>query len=714
MSKRSSRIDVHTPVHTPGKVPSQSIAYSGRCKCPIVYKAKRKRSPGILGFPDHLVFPDDALAEPPSPGAADNLLLASVKNDTLKLTFPVPATIMDPDGDKVQLVVDDVPLEPPVTFTGKIPGDPFEIDLPASVRTEGTHTIIYKVIYSGGGTESGPPQSFVVDLTAPGEPLLAELIVDELIKTKGLTSDKLKEDNGEQYLECTIAGYGGIAAGDIIEGTIRSTLRSRRKARGSMRRRPKDELTLRFLRADIEALGDGTLDFTYKVTDRAGNVSMASRPLTLKVLLKGELTGLLAPQIAAHNDGLIIDAEAREPLELVVPAHPGPPKIQPGDMIELVWGDAVHGLVAIPGGEEGNPQTLYPSYAALYDTWKKTTAGANLVASIDVFYRIIRNGIVAGTSAITTVAVNLFQVGGDPNPDPEDPVHPNLRPPYLETASKKYNEIPSDEFDQDATIYIPLYDRTFPPRKVLEEGDKVSVIYGAIAFPVRIVTEQEADGTADLQFTLTAAQIAQEGSGSKPLYFMVTRAITGGAENTSLSYEQPITVHGNDELPGEGSLEDGKYIPLNASGRITKDEINRGVKFITPHYANKKPGNRISIELYQAAGGSHAGNETPIEGSKYTFSKPVGEDDKDKETEFEIPAHHLLFPNNFCHIHVTWTATNEFGSVSNSTTPLVIVDTRGENAESKNKKKKKGKGKGKGKGKDQTKTKSKSKSKPKP
>lgn len=100
MSKRSSRIDVHTPVHTPGKVPSQSIAYSGRCKCPIVYKAKRKRSPGILGFPDHLVFPDDALAEPPSPGAADNLLLASVKNDTLKLTFPVPATIMDRTGIK--------------------------------------------------------------------------------------------------------------------------------------------------------------------------------------------------------------------------------------------------------------------------------------------------------------------------------------------------------------------------------------------------------------------------------------------------------------------------------------------------------------------------------------------------------------------------------------------------------------------------------------
>ncbi|KNX76875.1 hypothetical protein DA83_05060 [Pseudomonas sp. 250J] len=654
------------------------------------------------------MFPADTLAELPPSGVADNLLLASVEKDTLKLTFPVPATIKDPVKDKVQLVVDGVPLEPPVTFEGKKPGDTFEIDLPASVRTEGIHTIIYKVIYSGTGTESGPPQSFIVDLTAPGEPLLAELIVDELIKKNGLTSDKLKEDNGEQYLECTVAGYGGIAPGDITEGTISSTLRSRRKARGSMRRRPQDGLTLRFLRADIEALGDGTLDFTYTVTDRAGNVSMVSLPLRLKVLLKGELTGLLAPQIAAHNDGLIIDAEARAPLQLVVPAHPGPPAIQPGDMIELVWGNAVHELVAIPRGEEGDPQTLYPSYAALYDTWKQATAGANLVASIDVFYRIIRNDIVAGTSAITTVAVNLFQVGGDPNPDPEDPVHPNLRPPYLETASKQYNEIPSDEFDQDATIYIPLYDRTFPPRKVLEEGDKVSVIYGAIAFPVRTVTEQEADGTADLQFTLTAAQIAQEGSGSKPLYFMVTRAITGGAENTSLSYEQPITVHGNDELPGEGSLGDGEYIPLNGDGRITVDEIKRGVKFITPYFKNKQKGTTISVEVFQAVDDTHDDSETPIEGSKYTFSKPVGEDDKDKETEFEIPAHHLLFPNDFCHIHVTWTATNEFGSVSNSTTPLVIVDTRGENAESKNKKK------GKGKGKDQTKTKSKSKSKPKP
>ncbi len=651
----------------------------------MVYKATRKRSPGILGFTDPLVFPADALAELPPSGVADNLLLASVETDTLKLTFPVPASIKDPDGDSVQLVVDGVPLDPPVTFTGKQPGDPFEIDLPASVRTEGTHTIIYQVKYSGGGTESGPPQSFIVDLTAPGEPLLAELIVDELIKKNGLTSDKLKEENGDQYLECTIAGYGGMAPGDIIEGAISSTLRPRRKPRKSMRRRPNDGLTLRFLRPDIEALGDGTLVFTYTVTDRAGNVSIVSLPLTLKVLLKGELKGLLAPLIAAHNDGLIIDAEARAPLELVVPAHPGPPAIQKGDEIELVWGDAVHERVPIPDGEEGNPQTLYPSYAALYDTWKKATAGDNLVASIDVFYRIIRNDIVAGTSLTTTVAVNLFQVGGDPNPDPEDPVHPNLRPPYLETASKKYNEIPSDEFDQDATIYIPLYDRKFPPRKVLEKDDKVSVFYGAIAFPVRTVTEQEADGTADLEFTLTASHIAQEGSGTKALYFLVTRAIVGGSENTSLSYEQPITVHGNDELPGEGSLDDGEYTPLNASGRITGDEIKQGVKFITPHYANKKPSDTISIELYQAVGGTHDGSETPIEGSRYSFLKTVGEDDKAKETEFEIPAHHLLFPNDFCHIHATWTATNEFGPVSNSTTPVVIVDTRGDNAESKSK-----------------------------
>ncbi|MBC3438126.1 hypothetical protein HU735_22140 [Pseudomonas sp. BW16M2] len=681
MSKRSSSIDVHTP----GKVPSQSIARQGHCQCPMVYKTPRKRSPGILGFTDPLVFPADALAELPPSGVADNLLLASVEKDTLKLTFPVPDTIKEPEKDKVQLVVDGVPLDPPVMFTGKEPGDPFELDLPASVRTEGPHTIIYKVIYSGSGTESGPAQSFIVDRTAPGEPLLAELIVDELIKTNGLTSDKLTEESGEQYLECTIAGYGGLAPGDIIEGTISSTLRSRRKARGSMRHRPKDGLTLRFLRADIEALGDGTLVFTYKVTDRAGNVSRVSLPLTLRVLLKGELTGLLAPLIAAHGDGLIIDAEAREPLELVVPAHTGTPAIQKGDEIELVWGDAVHDLEPIPPGEEGNPRTLYPSYAALYDTWKKATAGDNLVASIEVFYRIIRNGIVAGKSLITTVAVNLFQVGGDPNPDPEDPVHPNLRPPYLETASKQYNEIPSDEFDQDATIYIPLYDRKFPPGKVLEKDDKVLVFYGAIAFPVRTVTQQEADGTDDLQFTLTATQIAQEGSGSKPLYFMVTRAITGGAENTSLSYEQPISVHGNDELPGEGSLDDGEYAPLNASGRITRDEINRGVKFITPHYANKKLGDTISIELYQAVGGTHDGSETPIEGSRYSFLKTVGENDKAKETEFEIPAHHLLFPNDFCHIHATWTATNEFGPVSNSTTPVVIVDTRGDNAESKNK-----------------------------
>lgn len=313
---------------------------------------------------------------------------------------------------------------------------------------------------------------------------------------------------------------------------------------------------------------------------------------------QGELIGLLAPEVPSFDDdGIIGEADARGPADVIIPAFTGAPGIQPGDQIQLVWGGQAHTLVAIPGGTEDQEHIVQASYAALYDTWKTATSGANQVANIDVLYRIVRNGLVAGTSPATTVAINLFQAGGDP--DPEKPEHPNLKAALLLSASGKPNEIPVEDFDKAATITVYWYDSQTPQQELFILNDRLNVTYGGTSLSERVISAADVANKADLVLPLTADQIRNEGSGEKILKYSVTRNVAGGAENTSHSPKQPVLVSGSDELPGGGTLPDANYRPLNGNGVIGPNEIKAGVFFVTPHYLNKEVGDIISIDLVQ-------------------------------------------------------------------------------------------------------------------
>ncbi|BDM21716.1 MULTISPECIES: hypothetical protein [Pseudomonas] len=657
------------------RVPANSIARRTLIKGPLTYKATLVSPPGIVEFPDPLVFPTEALAPLPPSGVPDNLLLASVRNDDLTLVFPVPRKVRDPDRDKVQLYVDGKSIGTAVTFTGFVIGDPFEIELPASARSEGTHTIVYRVTYfQGGGEEDGPNQSFRVDLTAPGRPTLGQLLVDEDIVRNGLTPDKLKNDAGTEYLESFVPSYEGVEPGDLLQGYINDTVAPNSTAENLIGGSD-DDVELRFVREDIEAAGDGELKFTYLITDRAGNNSLPSESLDLRVLLKGELTGLLAPEVPSFDDdGIIDEADARGPADVIIPAFTGTPGIQPGDQIQLVWDEQAHTLVPIPGGTEDQQHTVQASYAALYDTWKAATGGANQVANIDVLYRIVRNGLVAGTSPATTVAINLFQAGGDP--DPEKPVHPNLKAALLLSASGERNEIPVEDFDKNATITVYWYDSQIPEQELFLLNDRLNVTYGSTPLTERVIGAADVANKIDLVLPLTAAQIGNEGSGEKALKYSVTRRVAGGAENTSNSPEQPVLVSGSDELPGGGTLPDASYRPLNSNGVIGPNEIKAGVWFVTPHYLNKEISDTVSIDIVQHLDENHTPGDTPIEETRITMRKTVGPDDKDTVTEFPLDAAKLAFPLDLCHIYAEWTAENTAGAVTNDTTHIVI-DSRG-------------------------------------
>lgn len=669
MSTRPDSIEVAT---TTG-VPADSIARHSRFKRQQAYKATLVGQPGARQFKE-LEFPPAALAPPLPDGTKDNLLLASVKGDALTLQFEVPSKIRDPDQDKVQLVVDDTLIGTAVTFAGHKAGDIFDIELPASNRTEGIHSIKYRVFYEqGGGTEDGPNQSFRVDWIAPGRPTLGKLLVDDDVIDNGLTAAKLKSEAGVYYLESFVPSYEGVEPGDLIQGLINAT-----EAQDSTAVNEKggtdDDVELRFARTDIEAADDGTLQFAYQITDRAGNTSLPSEPLPLRVLLKGELVGLEAPKVPSFDDdGIIDEQEARNPADVIIPAFTGTPGIEPGDQIQLVWGTTEHGLVPIPAGSEDKEHTVQADYIALYDTWKAATGGSDQVADINVLYRIVRNGLVAGTSPATSIKINLFQAGGDPGPDPE---HRNLKLPLLVAASGAHNEIKGDDYTKPASITVYWNDAQTPSEELFILGDKLNVTYGTTALTERVINAQDVAAKQDLALPLTDAQIAAEGSGDKDLKYSVTRAVEGDAENTSYSAVQNVEVAGQDELPGGGTLPDGSFVPLNGNDVIGPNEIKAGVFFITPHYDNKKNGDKITIDIVQAEDSGHDPAETPIEDTRITDTATVNTGDENGETRFALDASKLAFPLDLCHIHVVWTAENAAGTVTNVTTTIVI-DSRG-------------------------------------
>lgn len=656
------------------RVPADSIARHARFKSRTTYKATLVAQPGTRQLTEELEFPAAALAALPPDGTPDNLLLTSVKDEDLTLQFVIPGKVRDPDLDKVQLVVDGILIGTPVSFAGHQAGDTFDIELPASARSEGTHSIVYRVFYfAGGGKEDGPDQSFQVDWTAPGRPQLGKLIVAKDIIDNGLTAAKLKREAGTQYLESFVPSYEGVKPGDNIQGLING-LPAPKSTAFNEKGGTNEDVELRFVRDDIQAANDGTLNFAYQITDRAGNTSQPSVDLALRVLLKGELVGLQAPEVPSFDDdGIIDEADARGPADVKIPAFTSIPGIEQGDMIQLVWGSAAHDPVRIPAGQEDKENVVQADYMSLYDTWKAETGGTDQVVDIDVLYHIVRGGLVAGTSPATPIRINLFQAGGEPGPDPE---HPHLKLPLLTADSGATNEIKGDDYTKNAKITVYWKDAQTPPQDLFIAGDKLNVTYGSTPLTERTIVQKDVDDKVDLELPLTAAQIAAEGSGIKDLKYAVTRTVDGPAENTSYSPVQDVEVAGTDELPGGGALPEGSFRPLNSNGVIGPKEIKAGVYFTTPYYDNKKNGDTITIDIVQAEDSRHNDGEMPIEATRITETKTVTTGDENSDTEFLLDESKLAFPLDLCHIHVVWTATNSAGTVSNDTTTIVI-DSRG-------------------------------------
>lgn len=518
-----------------------------------------------------LVFPVDALARLPAGLAPDQLLKESVRNDELTLTldYPLPDPPEDGDSDLLQLLVDGALVGEIVQLKLYKPGDIIDIALHAvdrpldSVIDRRMTGINYRVTYaSGAGSfEDGPrDQQFITDIVRPGRDSLGPLVFAAGVVADGVTADDLVDDGaGSSYLACIVKGYDTAAIGDWIIGLIDDTVST-----------PLVELTavqvgtdveLRFPFATLEPFDKGTHAFACRIGDRAGNVSLLSVTVDLRLHLSDEIDDLLPPLVPGFDDGLVTDGDAHVNGGVAV-TIPGHASIEEGDLIVLHWNAHEAPPVAVEAAEVGKDplKTLTAGYGQVYGDWYAESGDSDANVPATVGYRVERGGASIGEPVLpSTVLVNLFGPGGE-DPAPETPEHENLHPPVVQAAGNgPPNVVPADALDSDAVATIPGMTDGTPPAPAFQPGDRVQLYWNGQAVDGEFVVTTAGE---DVIRAIPKAVLVAHSPGTWDVRYMAARALaTLPFVNTAISPVQAVEVKDPNELPGEGKpLAEAKWV----------------------------------------------------------------------------------------------------------------------------------------------------------
>jgi hypothetical protein len=169
-------------------------------------------------------------------------------------------------------------------LNGKLIGSPQQLPSPVPelgstltltlAKEELTDDGVYQVSYQatnvlGGVSADSSSVAIRIDRSAPGGALLAAMVFPN--PTIG------------DYLTALVPGYAGMEQGDVIQTLCNGVP-------GPTHTVQADELTvrpveIRFERAFLESLAAETAYMEYQVTDRAGNQSLMSLPVTVSIKL---------------------------------------------------------------------------------------------------------------------------------------------------------------------------------------------------------------------------------------------------------------------------------------------------------------------------------------------------------------------------------------------------------------------------------------------
>jgi hypothetical protein len=636
------------------------------------------------------------LAEVPdkvvAPGYPDNLVPVALSTSPLKIVVPwnddfAPAFGGAP-ADQLQLLWDGVPIGAAVDIEDSNgPGTPPALVLPLAADDGNDwgsrpHRLGYRITWGlGGGSDLGEVADVYIDRTAPGGLLNGRLELPSVGEENLVTPGQLDE---LERLPGQVPSYSGKWEGDTIipyinNGTtvIYLTDHAVQLPPGPVDGQP---VILYFPRAELEAAGDGVRFLGYKIIDLFGNESVDSAFRVVRLLLDDvpEDGNLFAPVIPLFSDdGIITEADARV-LKVQIPTFD---HVHQGDAIRLYWGGTEVGL--LPVNDESADPLL--EFSVSYQTIQQ---GGVSPYNLDVYYEVLRLGVVLATSPLLNVLVDL-RVPGGVDPDPETPAHGNLaNASVLGEGGGTPNLITAQQYGRDADITVPWpapAGTPVDPSLSFVAGDELIITWGSFTLPTPFYTITPADVAAGvpLHFTLRGSDMSDEGAGTIPLSYSVSRRFpaAGGIPeytNTAYSDVQDVLVIGANEIPGGGQeMFAGNFSRLNANNALNFALTRNGAPYrIIVQYDNVADNDVIvlSMQGYQGVG------DIELPGTDYTDSHIVGPDDRALGYyEFTVPERLFtaaLFPGVRNNIKVNYTVTNTYGT-GNSATSTTLIDLRG-------------------------------------
>ena len=197
----------------------------------------------------------------------DGLIKTSDLSDAIEVRVPVWA--YSEPGDTYQLLINGLPTGPvrPI-LSGVQDADAFlllSINAPTMLMANGWYSIAYRATATLGAVEADSScTNIYVNRAAPGAALLAPLVFPVL--------------ESEATVIAYVPGYAGIAAGDVIKtycngtpGPIHDVVSS--EVSGVIR--------IAFPRPFLQKLPTSFAVIDYLITDRAGNTSAKSQPISV-------------------------------------------------------------------------------------------------------------------------------------------------------------------------------------------------------------------------------------------------------------------------------------------------------------------------------------------------------------------------------------------------------------------------------------------------
>lgn len=410
------------------------------------------------------------------------------------------------------------------------PGDfPFELELPPGyTSTAGDFTLSCEV--NTGGNVVRPPMPTVIhiDRLAPNNGAGGEDVVlpPEVEGAGAITLEYLNGAPG--YVLVTVPGdYTDAKINDEVE-LFYGTAVGQAEAVGTFVRTDLAlPITFQLTRSIIFEEGGGEKIIYYKLSDRSGNVGFDSKYKHIEVILTEAPTGLQAPLVPLHADGLIDLADFYLGVTVQLQSYTTP---LPNDKFRANWDGTDLPDVDITG---------IPTFSLSvpYSILEGGNAG---VKTVPVTYSIVREGKPYRYYPPIDITVDLRTPGPNPGTDPENP---DLE---LVTVQAQVTPVPNEigipDIGLSADASVRIYDN-------YKADDIVQLYWQGEAVPgdpddttvdgVYKVTGLEPI-TFDIPFSIPWTTIADAGNNSAlPVHYTIAHDLN---DNVNTSYAQSVNV----------------------------------------------------------------------------------------------------------------------------------------------------------------------------